>query len=86
MLLDSLKRQTILALGYYEDKDQYRYDLKRREFYYGSRYYQDEDEYRGDLERLKKLFHLDPQEDTSLLSGLDVRQLREVCLSKHSEE
>ncbi|KAM5348615.1 hypothetical protein ACJ41O_008439 [Fusarium nematophilum] len=86
MLLDSLKRQTMLALGYCESEDQYTFDLKRREYHYGSRYYQSEDEYRVDLEQLKKLFHLDPREDASLLGGLDVRQLREVCLSEPPNE
>ncbi|KAF4998535.1 hypothetical protein FDECE_11753 [Fusarium decemcellulare] len=61
VLLDALRRQTSLALGYYEDTDE------------------DGD----DLMRLKKLFRLDPREDPSVLGGLDLRQLREVCLHEH---
>ncbi|WAO88980.1 Hypothetical protein NCS54_00635200 [Fusarium falciforme] len=73
ILLDALKRQTCLALGYYEDGNQYRHDVKQR----GSRFYSGEEEYMSDLNRLKELFRLDPREDPLLLDGLDVRRLRE---------
>lgn len=88
MLLDALKRQTYLALGSYDDDDEYRNDVERR-FGLNKRGsyqdYQDQDEYLDDLKRLKKRFHLDPREDPSLLDGLDVRRLREVCLDEHPE-
>ncbi|RSL59399.1 hypothetical protein CEP54_007317 [Fusarium duplospermum] len=80
-LLDSLKRQTYLALGYLDTDEMYHYDVEERkcgEFSHNNR-----DEYTSDLERIKKLFHLDLREDSSLLNGLDVRQLREVCLDEH---
>ncbi|KAH7115425.1 hypothetical protein B0J13DRAFT_459618 [Dactylonectria estremocensis] len=85
MLLDALKRQTYLALGYYEDEDRYRDDVERRADRYRWGFYQDQDEYMDDLKRLKERFYLDPREDLSLLDGLDVRRLREVCLYEHPE-
>ncbi|KPM44179.1 hypothetical protein AK830_g2386 [Neonectria ditissima] len=42
-------------------------------------YYEDQDDDKEDLEIVKNMFHLDPREDASLLEGLDVRGLREVC-------
>ncbi|KAI8671979.1 hypothetical protein LRP88_03501 [Fusarium phalaenopsidis] len=81
ILLDALKRQTYLALGYYEDGNQYRNDVKQR----GSRFYSGEEEYMDDLNRLKELFRLDPREDPLLLDGLDVRRLREVRLEEPPE-
>ncbi|KAH7129657.1 hypothetical protein B0J13DRAFT_564436 [Dactylonectria estremocensis] len=87
MLLDALKRQTNLAFGYYEDKD-YADEVKRQKgrgvaSHLG--FYENQDEYRDDLKRLKKLFRLDTREDPSLLGGLDIRQLREVCLNEQPE-
>ncbi|KAH6988454.1 hypothetical protein EDB80DRAFT_865436 [Ilyonectria destructans] len=82
MLLDALKRQTYLALGYFKDKEQYEYDVERRKSRSWFGIYQHQDEYMADLKRLKELFHLDPRQDPSLLSGLDIPQLREVCLSE----
>ncbi|KAH7175236.1 hypothetical protein EDB81DRAFT_835753 [Dactylonectria macrodidyma] len=83
MLLNALKRQTYLALGYLEDEDEYRYDVERRQW--GYYYYENKEEYVEDLKRVKKLFHLDPREDPPLLDGLDARRLQEVCLSQHPE-
>ncbi|KAH6988456.1 hypothetical protein EDB80DRAFT_816704 [Ilyonectria destructans] len=45
-------------------------------------YYEDQDDDQEDLERVKKLFHLDAREDASLLEGLDVRGIREVCMKE----
>ncbi|KAH7124870.1 hypothetical protein B0J13DRAFT_598937 [Dactylonectria estremocensis] len=83
MLLDALKRQTYLALEFLDNEDEYRHDVERRKW--GTNLYENKDEYVDDLKRLKKLFHLDPREDLPLLNGLDVHQLREVCLSEHPE-
>ncbi|ENH73460.1 hypothetical protein FOC1_g10008951 [Fusarium oxysporum f. sp. cubense race 1] len=58
MLLNSLKKQTILAFGYFEGK-------------------RDIDE--SDVQLLKDLFHLEAREDASLLKGLDIRGVRELC-------
>ncbi|KAF7553489.1 hypothetical protein G7Z17_g3625 [Cylindrodendrum hubeiense] len=69
MLLGALRRQTMLALSHYDDKIEY-------EDEYG-------DEYRVDIERLRKLFRLDTREYVSLLDGLDVRGIREICLYEH---
>ncbi|KAM5346423.1 hypothetical protein ACJ41O_009428 [Fusarium nematophilum] len=85
ILLDALKRQTQLALAYLEDEDEYRYDVERRSVRQGRGLYKTREEYMDDLKRLRKLFHLNPREDPSLLAGLDVRQLREVCLSEQPE-
>ncbi|KAJ4307797.1 hypothetical protein N0V84_012491 [Fusarium piperis] len=81
ILLDALKRQTSLALGYFEDGYQYSNDVKQR----GSSFYRGEEEYMNDLNRLKEMFCLDPRDDLLLLDGLDVRGLREVCLKEQPE-
>ncbi|KAL2687925.1 hypothetical protein Neosp_005495 [[Neocosmospora] mangrovei] len=82
-LLDALKRQTSLALAYHEDDEVYNSNMRQRRWGHCS--HKNKDEYMDDLERLKKLFHLDPRENSSLLDGLDVRQLRKVCLDEHTE-
>ncbi|KAF4969337.1 hypothetical protein FSARC_3412 [Fusarium sarcochroum] len=83
MLLDTLKRQTYLALGSLDDEDLHREDIEERNWDRWS--YGDQDEYVEDIKRLKELFHLDTREDPSLLNGLDIRQLRELCLQEHSK-
>ncbi|KAL6401423.1 hypothetical protein AUP68_15293 [Ilyonectria robusta] len=48
-------------------------------------YYEDNEDERGDLgdlEIVKKQFHLDPREDASLLDGLDVHGIRELCTNE----
>lgn len=79
-LLDILKRQTQLALGFLEIDSEYKHDIERLH-----RPYENKDEYLEELTRLKKLFLLDPREDQALLDGLDIRQLRELCESEHPE-
>ncbi|KAJ3462339.1 hypothetical protein MRS44_007125 [Fusarium solani] len=81
MLLDALKRQTYLALGYLGTDKMYEYEVSEEGW--ERPYRENRDAYMKDLERVKKLFHLDLREDSSLLNGLDVRQLREVCLDEH---
>ncbi|KAJ3525469.1 hypothetical protein NM208_g11629 [Fusarium decemcellulare] len=82
MLLDALKRQTYLALGYLDDEELYKEDVERNGRGYKF-FYKTQAEYRIDLNRLKQLFHLDPREDPALLGGLDIPQLRKVCLNEH---
>ncbi|KAF7544083.1 hypothetical protein G7Z17_g10229 [Cylindrodendrum hubeiense] len=81
MLLDALKRQTYLALRSLDVGDQYREDVEQRKW--ERCHGENKDEYLEDLKRLTKLFYLDPREDPPLLDGLNIRQLREVCLSEH---
>lgn len=64
-LLYSLRHQTKLAFGYYED---------------------DEETNQDDRRQVRDLFHLEVNEDPSLLDGLDIRGLRELCNAKMSKE
>lgn len=84
MLLDALKRQTYLALGYVGTEKMYDTERKERRGW-TCHSHKSLDEYMEDFERIKKLFLLDPREDASLLDGMDIGQLREVCLYEHPE-
>lgn len=84
ILLDALKRQTNLALGYYQDRDKEKEKEEWEQLPALTRaFYEDRDEDGNDLKRIKELFFLDPRENPSLLDGLDVRQLRQVCFYEH---
>ncbi|KAF5697879.1 hypothetical protein FGLOB1_12452 [Fusarium globosum] len=85
-LLDALKRQTMLAVGYYQDEHfevelmHQRADLLPKAWYYSS-----QKEYSDDVKRIKDLFYLDIRQDPSL-DGLGVQELREVCLRDRPDE
>lgn len=85
-LLDSLRRQTMLAVGYYQDvafEDELmhqRADLLPKKWYY-----QSQKEYSDDIKRIKDLFHLDVRDDSSL-DGLGVHEIRELCIRDRPEE
>jgi hypothetical protein len=64
-LLYSLRHQTKLAFGTYED---------------------DEETNQDDRRQVRDLFHLEVNEDPSLLGGLDVRGLREFCNAEMFKE
>ncbi|KAH7171569.1 hypothetical protein DER46DRAFT_592400 [Fusarium sp. MPI-SDFR-AT-0072] len=85
-LLDALKRQTMLAVGYYQDmpfEDELMH--QRADFLPKTWYYQSQNEYSDDIKRIKDLFHLDIREDSSL-DGLGVYEIREMCLRDRPEE
>ncbi|KAM5521707.1 hypothetical protein FOXYSP1_15598 [Fusarium oxysporum f. sp. phaseoli] len=79
-LLNALRQQTRLAVGYYDDKD-----IMENDKYWKQGPYKKEGRYMAQLELFKELFHLFPREDPSLLDGLDIRGIREVCLKDHAE-
>jgi hypothetical protein len=82
MLLDALKRQTYLALRYYEQDCEYENNTKRCR--YGIYQHANKEEYMEDLERLRKLFHLELREDPQL-DGLDIHQVRKICAEEHNQ-
>ncbi|KAG9495651.1 hypothetical protein J7337_012205 [Fusarium musae] len=69
-----MTRQTRLALGYHENEKIYQEDPRQKQ-----RFYADKSDYVDDINRLKKLFRLTVREDLSVLDGLDIPQIREVC-------
>ncbi|RKK12151.1 hypothetical protein BFJ66_g15686 [Fusarium oxysporum f. sp. cepae] len=84
-LLDASKRQTMLAVGYYQDmpfEDELMH--QRAGFLPKTWYYESQKEYSDDIERIKDLFHLDIREDPSL-DGLGVHEIRELCLRDRPE-
>ncbi|KAF4943599.1 hypothetical protein FGADI_13304 [Fusarium gaditjirri] len=85
-LLDALKRQTMLAVVYYQDvpfEDELMH--QRDDFSPKAWYYKNQQEYSDDIKRTKDLFSLDVREDPSL-NGLGVHEIREVCLRDRPEE
>ncbi|KAF5692431.1 hypothetical protein FDENT_2953 [Fusarium denticulatum] len=86
MLLDALKQQTKLAVGYYQDEP-FEDELmhQRADFLPKAWYYQSQEEYSDDIKRIKDLFHLDIREDPSL-DGQGVHEIHEVCLRDRPEE
>ncbi|KAG5811646.1 hypothetical protein H9Q74_004544 [Fusarium xylarioides] len=85
-LLDALKRQTRLAVGYYQDEP-FEDELmhQRADFLPKAWYYESQKQYSDDIKRIKDLFHLDTREDPSL-DGLGVHEIREMCLRDRPEE
>ncbi|KAL5586793.1 hypothetical protein FOBRF1_016663 [Fusarium oxysporum] len=85
-LLDALKKQTMLAVGYYQDEP-FEDELmhQRADFLPKAWYYKSQKEYSDDVKRIKDLFYLDICQDL-LLDGLGVYEIREVCLRDRPEE
>ncbi|KAF5641494.1 uncharacterized protein FTJAE_4146 [Fusarium tjaetaba] len=79
-LIDAMTRQTLLALGYHEDDDMFKNDKRQKRGLYSNKA-----KYLEDVNRLKKLFRLSTREDVSLLDGLDIHQIREVCVKELPE-
>ncbi|KAI3578732.1 hypothetical protein IWW34DRAFT_911753, partial [Fusarium oxysporum f. sp. albedinis] len=76
ILLDSLQRQTKLAMGSYVDEDWTEEDSHiLPEFQCKS-----QEEYRRDVKQLQDLFYLDTCEDPSF-DRLSVHQIRQVCVN-----
>ncbi|KAF5250362.1 hypothetical protein FANTH_4462 [Fusarium anthophilum] len=69
-----MTQQTRLALGYHETEKIYQEDPRQKQGLYA-----DKSDYVDDINRLKKLFRLTVREDSSVLDGLDIPQIREVC-------
>ncbi|KAG7412161.1 hypothetical protein Forpe1208_v009613 [Fusarium oxysporum f. sp. rapae] len=69
-----MTRQTYLALGHHEAEMIYQEDHRQK-----SGFYSDKSEYLDDINRLKKLFRLIVREDSSVLNGLDIPRIRELC-------
>ncbi|KAJ4252462.1 hypothetical protein NW762_011063 [Fusarium torreyae] len=80
ILLDLMRQQTLLALGYHEDESLWENDHKWEVGWYKSKA-----AYLSQLNQFKNLFRLDAREDASLLDGLDIASVRELCLKEHSE-
>ncbi|KAF5565395.1 hypothetical protein FNAPI_1710 [Fusarium napiforme] len=84
-LLDALKRQTMLAVGYYQDmpfEDELMH--QRAGVLPKTWYYESQKQYSDDIKRIKDLFHLDIREDPSF-DGLGVNEIREMCLRDRPE-
>jgi hypothetical protein len=79
-LLGALRQQTRLAIGYYDDTE-----VMENDKYWKQGPYKKEGRYMSQLKLFKDLFRLFPREDPSLLDGLDIRGIREVCLKEHDE-
>ncbi|KAF5000822.1 hypothetical protein FGRMN_1430 [Fusarium graminum] len=79
-LLDALRRQTHLAVGYYDDRE-----VMESDKYWKRGPYSKEDRYMSHLKLFKELFRLFPREDPVLLDGLDIHGIREVCLKEHPD-
>uniref|UniRef100_A0A0C4DI59 Uncharacterized protein n=1 Tax=Fusarium oxysporum (strain Fo5176) TaxID=660025 RepID=A0A0C4DI59_FUSOF len=73
-LIDAMTRQTHLALGYHETEMIYQEDQRQK---WGL--YADKSDYVDDINRLKKLFRLTVREDSSVLDGLDIPRIRDLC-------
>ncbi|RBA22503.1 hypothetical protein FPRO05_00850 [Fusarium proliferatum] len=85
ILLDCLRRQTRLALGYYMDEDWNDEVLWQKASHLPPICYtKSEEEYKRDVKRLQDLFHLGTREDPSF-DGLTVRQIRQVCVDDPPE-
>ncbi|KAG4272501.1 hypothetical protein FPRO04_10454 [Fusarium proliferatum] len=85
-LLDALKRQTKLAVGYYQDEP-FEDELmhQRADFLPKAWYYASQEQYSDDVKRIKDLFHLDIRDNPSL-DGLGVHEIREMCRRDRPEE
>lgn len=84
-LLDCLKRQMSLALGYFRDQEWEDEVLwQKADNCLPKDYCKNREEYLGYLKTLDDLFYIDTREDPSL-DGLDVRQIREVCCDNPPE-
>ncbi|KAL7755297.1 hypothetical protein ACKLNR_015054 [Fusarium oxysporum f. sp. zingiberi] len=79
-LLGALRQQTRLAVGYYDDPE-----VMEEDKYWKQGPYKKEGRYISQLNLFKDLFRLFPREDPSLLDGLDIGGIREVCLKEHAE-
>ncbi|KAF5259703.1 hypothetical protein FOXYS1_9668 [Fusarium oxysporum] len=73
-LIDAMTRQTHLALGYHETEMIYQEDQRQK---WGL--YADKSDYVDDINRLKKLFRLTVRDDSSVLDGLDIPRIRDLC-------
>ncbi|RBR26169.1 uncharacterized protein FIESC28_01060 [Fusarium coffeatum] len=79
-LLGAIRQQTRLAFGYYEKES-----FRKKDKAWQKRRYTSAAEYDRDLSIIKDLFRLFPREDPSLLSGLSIEGIREICIQEHSE-
>ncbi|KAF5692430.1 hypothetical protein FDENT_2952 [Fusarium denticulatum] len=83
VLLQALRQQTILSIGYYESDEAE--ELRKRDIDWFGGYYKTEGNYLALLDVFKSLFRLFPHEDPSHLDGLDIDGVREVCRKLHHE-
>jgi DNA-binding transcriptional MerR regulator len=79
-LLCAIKQQTRLAFGYYETES-----FRKKDRAWQTRRYVSDADYDRDLRIIKDLFRLFPREDPSLLLGLSIEGIREICMQEHSE-
>ncbi|KLO83408.1 hypothetical protein CEK26_002013 [Fusarium fujikuroi] len=79
-LLEVLKQQTLLSVGYYENEHIWKRDWK---WYMGP--WKDKAKYVASLDTFKSLFRLLPKEDPLLLKDLDIKDLRDICQKEHPE-
>ncbi|RGP75831.1 hypothetical protein FLONG3_5588 [Fusarium longipes] len=79
-LLEVLRQQTLLALGYHETEE-----ARERERRWKFKRSQSVAEDLEQISWMKKLFRLFPREDPSLLEGLDIHGIRELAIKEHAE-
>ncbi|KAH6953497.1 hypothetical protein DER45DRAFT_575957 [Fusarium avenaceum] len=79
-LLDALRRQTHLAVGFYDNRE-----VMENDKYWKQGPYRNEARYMSHVKLFKELFRLFPREDPVLLDGLGIDGIREVCLKEHPD-
>ncbi|KAF5591123.1 hypothetical protein FPCIR_6198 [Fusarium pseudocircinatum] len=82
VLLQALRQQTLLSIGYYESDDAeevWKKDIWR----HGS--YKKWDNYLASLDIFKSLFRIFPHQDPCHLEGLDINGIRAVCRKQYHE-
>ncbi|EWZ27905.1 hypothetical protein FOQG_18849 [Fusarium oxysporum f. sp. raphani 54005] len=83
VLLQALRQQTPLSIGFYESDEAEELWKRHRNWRHG--YYKKREHYLASLDIFKSLFRLFPHEDPSHLEGLDINGIREVCRKQHHE-
>ncbi|KAH7228429.1 uncharacterized protein BKA55DRAFT_583645 [Fusarium redolens] len=83
VLLQALRQQTPLSIGYYESEEAE--DLWKRHANGRRGYWKMRANYLASLDIFKSLFRLFPHQDPSHLEGLDINGIREVCWKQHHE-
>ncbi|KAH7190888.1 hypothetical protein DER44DRAFT_796140 [Fusarium oxysporum] len=83
VLLQALRQQTPLSIGYYESDNAEK--VWKRDINWHHGYYKKRENYLASVDIFKSLFRLFPHEDPSHLEGLDINGIREVCRKQHHE-
>ncbi|KAG4261524.1 hypothetical protein FPRO03_11541 [Fusarium proliferatum] len=83
VLLQALRQQTLLSIGYHESAEAE--ELWERDANGRCKHWKKRENYLASLDVFKSLFRIFPHQDPSHLEGLDINGIRQVCRKQHHE-